>query len=407
MVSLHSNYLVGSMGAGNQIMDLFVTIFSFLSVGCSVVIAQALGARDFNLAKKAMHQSLFLNSLLGFICAMFIVWHGEWLLSALNVPSGQFNQAVIYLKMIGICLFFDSIGIILAAIIRVYNMAYFVAFVSVIMNLIGVGLNYYTLNFTDLELFGVACATIIGRVCGMIILIFVLIFKLKIKLILKEFFIFQKSVLQKVLKIGGFSAGENLTWILQYTIALSFIYKLGEANASVQTIYFQISMLIMLCGQAFSLANEIIVGKLVGAHFSDIAYKHTWRVLQNSLIGTAIVVLLFFIFKHQIMGALDLENELKNIMLPLFSLSIILELGRTFNIVMVNALRASGDAKFPFIMGLIFMLGISLPIGYFCCFYLNLGIIGVYIGFICDEWFRGLANAARWKSRKWQNKAVV
>ena len=44
MVSQYSNSLVGAMGAGNQILDLFITIFSFLSVGCSVVIAQALGA---------------------------------------------------------------------------------------------------------------------------------------------------------------------------------------------------------------------------------------------------------------------------------------------------------------------------------------------------------------------------
>ena len=40
MVTKVSVHLVGAMGAGNQIMDLFMTIFSFLSVGCSVVVAQ-------------------------------------------------------------------------------------------------------------------------------------------------------------------------------------------------------------------------------------------------------------------------------------------------------------------------------------------------------------------------------
>ncbi|MCW1640086.1 MATE family efflux transporter, partial [Campylobacter jejuni] len=66
MVSHYSNFLVGAMGAGNQILDLFITIFSFLSVGCSVVIAQAIGAKDHVLARKVIHQSLFLNALLGF-----------------------------------------------------------------------------------------------------------------------------------------------------------------------------------------------------------------------------------------------------------------------------------------------------------------------------------------------------
>ena len=126
MVSNHSRYLVGSMGAGNQVLDLFITIFSFLSVGCSVVIAQAIGARDFNLANKAMHQSLLLNTLLGVICALVIILFGDVLLSMLNVPKGQLEQASIYLHMLGICLFFDAIGIVLAAIVRVYNLAYFV-----------------------------------------------------------------------------------------------------------------------------------------------------------------------------------------------------------------------------------------------------------------------------------------
>lgn len=407
MVSNHSRYLVGSMGSGNQVLDLFITIFSFLSVGCSVVIAQAIGARDFNLANKAMHQSLLLNTLLGVICALVIILFGDVLLSMLNVPKGQFEQASIYLHMLGICLFFDAIGIVLAAIVRVYNLAYFVTLTSLIMNFVSVGLNYYTLNYTDWELWGVGLSTIIGRICAIFILIFVLYFRLKIKIVIKELFNLQKDVLKKVLNIGSFSAGENLIWIVQYMIALSFVYTLGEENASVQTIYFQISMFIMLTGQAISLANEIIIGKLVGARFVNVAYKHTWVALYLSLIATLFVVLIVFFSKDFIMDRLGVESIFREIMLPLFGISIILELGRTFNIVMVNSLRASGDAKFPFIAGVVFMLGVSLPVGYVLCFYFGLGIIGVWIGFCADEWLRGMCNAYRWKSRKWQNKVLV
>lgn len=407
MVSRHSSYLVGSMGAGNQILDLFITIFSFLSVGCSVVIAQAIGAKNTALASAAMHQSLFLNSLLGLVCGGIILTNGEFLLTLLNVPQVQFSQANIYLKMLGICLFFDALGIILASIVRVYNMAYFVTITSLVMNIIGVCCNYFTLNYTDWELWGVGLATIIGRIAAIIILLCVLIFKLNIKIYIKSLFTLQKDVLKKVLNIGSFSAGENLIWIVQYTIALSFVYSLGAENASVQTIYFQISMLVMLTGQAFSIANEIIIGKLVGANYLEIAYKHTWRVLYFSVMATFIVVVIFFMGKEFIMDRLGLESAIRSIMLPLFSLSILLEIGRTFNIVMVNSLRASGDARFPFVAGIIFMLGVSLPVGYILCFHFGLGIVGVWIGFCADEWLRGLCNAFRWKSRKWQGKAVV
>ncbi len=197
MVSKHSSYLVGSMGAGNQVLDLFITIFSFLSVGCSVVIAQALGAKDSNLANKAMHQSLSLNSLLGLICGSVILWHGEFLLTALNVPNEQFAQAHIYLKMLGICLFFDALGIVLASIVRVYNMAYFVTLTSLVMNIISVCCNYYTLNHTNWELWGVGLATIIGRIVSILILLGVIIFKLKITISLKRLLALNAKSYQK------------------------------------------------------------------------------------------------------------------------------------------------------------------------------------------------------------------
>ncbi|MCV3482207.1 MATE family efflux transporter [Campylobacter sp. CNRCH_2014_0184h] len=407
MVSQYSNFLVGAMGAGNQVADLFIIIFSFLSVGCSVVIAQALGAKDYTLARKAIHQSLFLNALLGFVCGSLILWHGEFLLYLLQIPNELLKDSEIYLHMLGICLFFDAMGIVLAAIIRVYNMAYWVMFTTLLMNVVIFIGNFYVLHFTKLELFGVGLSNILGRLVAFGMLIAILSFKLKIHLKIKEMINLEKVVLKKIFNIGGFAAGEHLIWFIQYTIAFAFVASLGKENLSVQTIYFQISLLIMLVGQAISVANEIIIGKLVGAKYLNVAYKHTWIALYFSVVASAFVALLNYVLQDFTMGVVKLEESLKELMIPLFTLSIFLEISRTFNIVMVNSLRASGDARFPFLSGVVFMLGVSLPVGYVLCFYAGLGILGVWIGFCADEFLRGIVNSYRWKSKKWQGKALV
>ena len=407
MVAAYSNFLVGAMGAGNQILDIFITIFTFLSIGCSVVITQAIGARDKILARKAIHQSLFLNSILGLICAAGIVWHGELILELMNVPKELMAQSSIYLYMLGICLFFDAVGIVLASIIRVYNRAYSVMFVTILMDGVTLIGNYYVLNFTQSELFGVGLSTIIGRVVAIIILIFILIYILKFRPKFSEFIKLERAVINKIIKIGGWSAGENLLWIVQYTIAFGFVASLGKENLSVQTIYFQISLFIMLIGQAISVANEIIIGKLVGAKKLQIAYKHTWRALYVSVLASFLVAFASFLAQDETMNALNLNPSLKELMIPLFTLSIFLEVVRTFNIIMVNSLRASGDAKFCFFSGVVFMFGVSLPVGYILCFNFGLGILGVWIGFCADEALRGFTNSWRWKSKKWQTKAVV
>ncbi|CBG39871.1 MATE family efflux transporter [Helicobacter mustelae] len=403
MVAGHSNFLVGSMGVGNQIFDLFITIFNFLSIGCSVFIAQSIGARDLNLANSALHQSLGLNFLVGAVCGGVIYFFASELLLALHTSQELFSQASIYLKSLAICIFLESTGIILASVLRVYNQAYLVSLTSLLMNLLQILLNYFVLYHTSLELLGIGVATIIGRIVFLALLLWVLFYQTKILLNLKKLFYFQGQILKKILNIGGFSAGENLLWIVQYTIAFSFVNELGPTHTSVQTIYFQISLLIMLIGQAISMANEIIVGKLIGANAFKVAYKHTWIALYISVFSSFIVALVNFLYRDFTLEKLHATSNFEAIMLPLFALSLVLETGRTFNIVMVSALRASGDAKFPFFSGCIFMFGVSLPVGYILCFYFGLGILGVWIGFCADEWMRGICNALRWRSKKHKN----
>jgi len=316
-----------------------------------------------------------------------------------------------YLHMLGFALFFDGVGMVLAAVLRVYNFATGVMLTSVLMNVITIFGNAIALfgwfDLPNLGLQGVALSTLVGRLIGVFVLLYMLTRVAKVKIFISKLLVVPFEILKKILTIGLPSAGENLLWMAQYMVAFGFVASMGEASLSVQTIYFQITLLILLCGASISVANEVIVGHLVGASEFNEAYTRTFKALKIGVFITLIVVLIAYALKNQIMDALNLGENLRSIMLPLFALSIVLESGRTFNIVIVNALRASGDAKFPLITGLIFMWGLSLPLGYFLGVYLGWGIIGVWIGFCADEWLRGLANTWRWRSKKWQSKRLV
>ena len=411
MVTKVSVHLVGAMGAGNQVMDLFMTIFNFLSMGCSVVVAQALGAKQNELASNVIHASITSNTVFGIFSAIIIYVFGYNILNLLNVPSDLINDSFSYLHILGFALLFDGIGMVLAAVLRVYNLATAVMLTSVLMNIITIFGNAIALfgwfDLPNLGLQGVAISTFVGRLIGLFVLLYMLIRVAKVRIYLSGLLVVPFGILKKILSVGLPSAGENLLWMAQYMVAFGFIASMGEATLSVQTIYFQITLLILLCGASISVANEVIVGHLVGASEFNEAYARTFKALWLGISITLVVVLIAYALKYKIMDALNLDDGLRKIMLPLFTLSIVLEAGRTFNIVIVNALRASGDAKFPLITGLIFMWGLSLPLGYFLGIHLGWGIIGVWIGFCADEWLRGLANTWRWRSKKWQEKRLV
>lgn len=81
--------------------------------------------------------------------------------------------------MLAICLFFDAIGIVLAAIVRVYNMAYWVMLIGFLMDIVVICGNYYVLHHTKSELFGVGLSNIFARIVAIVALLVILFINLK------------------------------------------------------------------------------------------------------------------------------------------------------------------------------------------------------------------------------------
>ena len=85
----------------------------------------------------------------------------------------------------------------------------------------------------------------------------------------------------------------------------------------------------------------------------------------------------------------------------------LLEPGRTFNLVIINGLKGAGDVDFPVRMGIVSMWGIGVVFAFLFGVVLKLGVIGIWLGISMDEWIRGIIMYFRWKSKIWQSKVIV
>ncbi|MGL4858625.1 MAG: MATE family efflux transporter [Enterobacteriaceae bacterium] len=411
MVSHVSTAYLAAMGVGNQVFDLCITLFTFISIGCSVVIAQYLGAKNALLAKKAIHTAIAINLLLGLLCAVCTSLFGYKVLQLMNIPEHLMADGFGYLHILGFALVPEAISWILASCLRVYDKTKTAMYVTLIVNVITILGNTIVLyglwGMPQFGLVGVAWSTLIARIVGVILLACMIHYGLRLRFEPAAFFMWSRAILGNILRIGLPSAGENLLWMLQYMVAFAFIGLLGETPLAAQTLYFQLALFVMLFGIAVSIGNEIMVGHLVGAKNFERAFYNTFRSLKLGIGATIVVVISFWFLRHPILNALSNDQNVIMMLLPLFTLSVFLEPARSVNIIMVNALRAAGDARYPLCTALIFMWGVALPVGYLLGIKLEMGIMGIWIGVMCDEWLRGFANAWRWRSRKWQSKRLA
>jgi Na+-driven multidrug efflux pump len=254
---------------------------------------------------------------------------------------------------------------------------------------------------------GVAISTIASRLIGFIVSIIVISKRIPNALPIKRLFHLPISHVKNLLRIGIPSAGEHLSYNGSQMVITYFIASIGT-NALTTKVYAQnLMMFIFLFSVAISQGTQIIIGHMIGAKQFDSAYERCLKSLKIAIFISLIMAGIFSIAAEPLLRIFTNNEEIISLGKTLIYLTIILEPGRSFNLVVINALRATGDVRFPVYMGILSMWGVSVTLSYILGIWFGLGLIGIWISFIADEWLRGVIMLKRWQSKIWIHKRFV
>ncbi|PTA84060.1 MATE family efflux transporter [Bacillus sp. Nf3] len=405
MLSQYSDNSVAAVGVSNQLLNLLIVMFSFITTGTTIVIAQLLGADRKQEATQVAYVSLGTNFLISFVISLLMFMLAVPILHMMGLSSELMPDAAVFLQIVGLLSFIQALIMTYSAILKSYGYTRDTMYVTIGMNLLNVAGNYLVIfgpfGFPVLGVMGVAFSTSLARLIGLMAMILIVRRRIGLRFSLKSMFHIQRTHLKRLLKIGIPSAGEQLSYNGSQMIITLFITFMGTQALAAKVYTQNLMMFIMLFGAAISQGTQILIGRHIGAKEFDAAYRRCmkslyWAIAISLLSSTALSLssthlLTFFTSNHEII----------QIAATLLLLTIILEPGRSFNMVIINSLRAAGDAKFPVYMAMISMWGIGLPIAYLLGIQLEMGLIGVWISFIVDEWVRGIFMYRRWRSRVW------
>jgi Na+-driven multidrug efflux pump len=99
--------------------------------------------------------------------------------------------------------------------------------------------------------------------------------------------------------------------------------------------------------------------------------------------------------------------EIHSLVCDLLLYSILIEFGRTLNLIYVGALKGAGNVKFPVFYGIVSMWIIMVLGSYILGLKMGMGLIGFWLAIGAEETSRGVVMLFRWKSRRWQKYALV
>jgi putative MATE family efflux protein len=411
MLSGVSDGAVASVGVVNQFLFVCILIMEVVSNGASIVVAQYLGARKAEEASRIAALSITLNLLLGAVVSGGLLLGGNALLGRMNLQGQVLAQAQLYLGITGGFIFQQALINIFSSLLRTYGFTKESMFISLGMNLLHV-LGNYALVFGHfglprLEVQGAAISTVLSRAVALGVFIWMLYRLMEIRMRLRDYVRFSREYIRKVLKVGVPSAIEQVMYHCCQTVFVYYVTFLGPVALSSRQYAMAISQYVFLFSLAVGMGTSILVGRLVGAHRPDDAYRRALDSLKWSLAITVLVDVAAILVRKPLVGLFTANGDILQLTSQVLILGLLLETGRSFNLVLVNALRAAGDATFTVYVGFGSMVCMSLSLGYFLVFRMNLGLAGVWLAIAADEWVRGIVMWLRWRSRAWERQALV
>ncbi|MEK5336202.1 MATE family efflux transporter [Bacillus sp. FSL M8-0166] len=405
MLSQYSDNSVAAVGVSNQLLNLLIVMFSFITTGTTIVIAQLLGADRKQEATQVAYVSLGTNFLISFIISLLMFVLAVPILHMMGLSSELMPDAAVFLQIVGLLSFIQALIMTYSAILKSYGYTRDTMYVTIGMNLLNVAGNYLVIfgpfGFPVLGVMGVAFSTSLARLIGLMAMILIVRRRIGLRFSLKSMFHIQRTHLKKLLKIGIPSAGEQLSYNGSQMIITLFITFMGTQALAAKVYTQNLMMFIMLFGAAISQGTQILIGRHIGAKEFDAAYRRCMKSLYWAIAISLLSSTALSLSSTHLLTFFTSNREIIQIAATLLLLTIILEPGRSFNMVIINSLRAAGDAKFPVYMAMISMWGIGLPIAYLLGIQFEMGLIGVWISFIVDEWVRGIFMYRRWRSRVW------
>jgi len=405
MVSHVSDGAVAGLGVANQFVVLALICFNFIGIGASVVITHHVGAGDRAGAQKIVTTAISFITWIGLVVSLVAYFFAAPLLRLMQLPPDLMPYAQPFLALMGGSLFMEAMNGAIGASLRAHGYTRDAMVVTLIQNIINIIGNCVLLfglfGAPKMGVTGVALSSVFSRVVASVALWILLERRLKLRLHARDLVQLQLDRIKRILHIGLPAAGEHMSYWIWYMVITSFAARLGAESLAVMTYTLQVQRLVILFSISLGLGTEILIGRMIGAGEFEAAYREVIKNLRTGLMIATGAIVLVALAAPQLLGLFSHDPVIIVGGTLLLRMSVIYEPGRVFNIVIINALRATGDARFPVQIAMFSEWCFGLPLAWFLGLRLGLGLPGIWVAMMTEEWVRGLIMHQRWKKRRW------
>lgn len=411
MVTSYSENAVGAIGNANQIINLLLITFNIIGTSTTILVSQYIGSKNREKLSIIYTLSILVNLVLSGIIIFVILIFGDRIFTFMKVPGDILSDATTYLKLIGGFIFLQGIIAAFSAIFRSNRMMKETMIISIFVNLVNVVGNAIMIHgfgpIPPMGVAGAAHATNLSRMAGVILYVILFVRKFDTKISLQAIKPFPKVELSKLLGIGIPSSAENFSYSMSMTFILKAINTFGTYVINTKVLASTFAWFSFMYSMAVGQANQVVIGNLMGAGEVEKVNHRVWKTVRNSILVSITISVSMFLFSDVLFGLFSDDPRVLALGKTILFIDIVLQIGKNTNIILVRSLQATGDIKFPMMVGIISMWTIAFGLGCFLAIFCKLGLAGIWIGMALDEDIRAIVFFFRWKKGKWKHNRLA
>lgn len=410
MLSQYSDDAVAAVGVSNQVINIVIIASSMIASGAAVLINQHLGAKQEKEASAISMSSLFVSACVGLLFSLILIPLASPIIGGMGLEAALRPDAITYLRIVGGSCVIQFVSTMLATHFRCHGDAKKPMMVIVFTNLLNLlGCCIVVFRPFETPLHGVAGVAAVRLASELLGLGFMLFLYAKAGLLQNRRALLHPKIshLKAILRLGFFSGAEGVSFTLAQLITTSFLTGAGAVALSTKVYVQTVTNYTFLAGLSIGQASQIIAGHMLGAGKLESVsrfIKRSWfYILVCNLFFSGAV----FLLSNPIIGLFSSNAEILVLAKQLLLIDIFTCAGRSMNHSFNYGLRSAGYVVNPMIVSTVSIWTISVGVGYLLTVPLGLGIFGVWIAAMLDEWIRGGIASFFWLTNRWKKSLLI
>ena len=411
MAASVSESAVSAVSLVEFVMALFISIFTAIATGGSVVASQYLGNKQSGNARNTANQLVWFSFIFAIFVAVAITLLKDIILDKVFGDIGAMvrSDASHYLVFSAISAPFLAVYAAAAAIFRTMSNAKLPMYIMGAANLLNVLLTAISIYTFHTGVLGIAISTLISRAIACFVIVYLLL-DIKLKLHIRKSLIykFDYEIIKKILNIGVPYGFENSMFYLGRIIVLSLVSLFGTASIAANAVGGTIAMFQVLPGMAIGTGLSVVVARCIGANdllqAKFYVKKSIISIYVVQIFSTAAVLLLL----DPLLSIYNLSREAINLTRQIvwyhgIAMCLIWPLAYTYPTVF----RAAGDAKYPMIVNLACMFACRIVLAYVFALSFDLGMIGTWFAMFADWAVKAVLFVRRYVKGTWMKFKAI